>query len=318
MKRTVFLLWMSLLATALIAILAIAPTQALAQQRTKAFSSPEKAVSALIEAAKKNDVTALLAVLGPATREWIISGDKVQDEQARAKFVAAYDQQHAIEMDGDDKAILVVGDDGFPFPFPIVRQKAGWAFDPELGREELLDRRIGENELNTIQVLLAVVDAQRDYASVDRDGDGLLEYAARFKSSQGKQDGLYWPTGENEPLSPLGPLVAEATSEGYKPQASDQEGDETSAYHGYHFKLLTRQGADAAGGAHDYVVAGNMIGGFAVLAYPAKYGASGIMTFAVSHDGTVYETDLGPETEAAVKAIDEFNPGSDWEKAAPE
>jgi hypothetical protein len=316
MKRVLSLAWTAFTALALLA--AGAGHHLAAQVRPKAFSAPDKAVVALIEAAKSKDANGLLAILGPATKQWIISGDKVQDAQARAKFIAAYDRKHEIEMQGGDKAILVVGEDGFPFPFPLVKTAAGWAFDPELGREELLDRRIGGNELNTIQVLLAAVDAQQEYASVDRDGNGLLEYAAKFRSSEGERDGLYWPTDENEPQSPLGPLVMEATAEGYQSKVSSRDDDETNAYHGYHFKLLTRQGPEAPGGAYDYRVDGKMVGGFGVLAYPAKYGASGIMTFAVSHEGTVYQTDLGPETETAAKRINAFNPGADWTKIKPE
>ncbi len=318
MKRVSSLAWTAFTALALLA--AGAGHHLAAQVRPKAFSAPDKATVALIEAAKSKDANGLLAILGPATKQWIISGDKVQDAQARAKFIAAYDRKHEIEMQGNDKAILVVGEDGFPFPFPLVKTAAGWAFDPELGREELLDRRIGANELNTIQVLLAIVDAQQEYASVDRDEDGLLEYAAKFRSSERERDGLYWPTEENEPQSPLGPLVVQATAEGYQAKISSRNDndDETNAYHGYHFRLLTRQGPEAPGGAYDYRVDGKLVGGFGVLAYPAKYGASGIVTFAVSHEGTVYQKDLGPETETAVKRINTFNPGANWTRVKPE
>lgn len=306
-------------ALAMLAFAVHGPALAWAQQGgAKSFRTPEKAVEALIEAARNENVPALLTVLGPATEDWITSGDAVQDEQARARFVAAYEEKRGIEKESEDKAVLVVGEDSYPFPFPLVKTASGWAFDPEQGKEEILDRRIGENELNTVQVLLATVDAQREYASEDRDGDGLLEYAARFRSSDGKKDGLYWPAADNESPSPLGPLVVNATAEGYTPQTGGAEGDETNAYHGYRFKLLTRQGADAPGGAHDYAVGDAMIGGFGVLAYPAKYGASGVMTFAVSHDGAVYETDLGPDTASEAKAINEFNPDGDWKKVDPE
>lgn len=287
---------------------------AAAQGGAKTYETPQKAIADLVDAAKKKDAAALVGVLGPATQEWIISGDPVQDEEARARFVAAYDVRHMLQIENDASATLYVGEDDFPFPFPLVKSGAGWAFDPERGKEEILARRIGENELTTIQVLLAVVDAQKDYASVDRDGDGLREYASRFGSSEGKHDGLYWPSKDGEALSPLGPLVVVAASEGYAPKATGPDSDETNAFHGYRFKLLTRQGADATGGAHDYMVNGKMIGGFAVLAWPAKYGASGIMTFAVNHDGQIYETDLGPDTQSAAKQIDTFNPGPDWSR----
>lgn len=319
MKQARFPVRTGVIALALTAVLALGQARALAaQDGPMAFDTPDKAVAALIDAAKKMDKNALLTVLGPATKEWIISGDTVQDEQARSSFVAAYDEKHVLRIENDTKATLLVGDDEYPFPIPMAKTDKGWAFDPEQGKEEILARRIGENELTTIQVLLAISDAQREYASVDRDDNGLLEYAAKFRSSEGSHDGLYWPTAENEPLSPLGPLVVRATAEGYAPGATRAGGDGTSAFHGYRFKLLTKQGPDAHGGAHDYMVDGKMIGGFAVLAWPAKYGASGIMAFTVSHDGQVYETDLGPETEARVKTIDVFNPDQDWTRVDPE
>lgn len=303
-----------LAALATAAAVGLLAAQAAFAQGARVFATPEEASAALAEAAKNKDANAILGVLGPSTREWIVSGDTVQDEEARSRFVSAYDKKHVLIRDGDAKAVLEVGDDGYPFPFPLVKVAAGWAFDPELGKEELLNRRIGENELNAIQVLLAIVDAQLEYASADRDGDGLLEYAARFASKPGAYDGLYWPSAEGEPQSPLGELVLRATAEGYKPQAGGADKDQTSAYHGYRFKLLLRQGPEAPGGAHDYAVDGNMVGGFAVLAWPAKYGASGIMTFAVSHEGTVYETDLGPQTDKQVQAIAAFSPDDSWVK----
>jgi len=281
----------------------------------KAFASPKAAITALIDAAKKKDRATMLTVLGSKTKQWITSGDPVQDRQGLEAFVAAFDQKNEIEKDGDSKAVLVIGNDGFPFPFPIIKSAKGWAFDPEQGREELLNRRIGRNELTTIKVLLAVGDAQREYASVDHNGDGVLESAAKLKSSSSKQDGLYWPTAEGEPLSPLGPLVAEAVKEGY---GQKKTGAEKPAFHGYHFKLLKRQGGDAPGGEQDYIVGGKMIGGFAVLAYPARYGNSGVMTFMINHDGTVYDADFGPETADEAQAIDSFNPGEGWKKMEPE
>lgn len=282
------------------------------------FDTPEEAAAALVDVARNRDLEGILRILGPETEEWIISGDEVQDEQGRERFVTAYDQKHAIEMESDDLAVLVIGEDDFPFPFPIVRLGKGWAFDAEEGKEELLDRRIGENELDAIQVLLAIVDAQNEYSSVDRDGDGLLEYASRFGSTEGLRDGLYWPTESDESPSPLGPLVAEAAQEGYTP-SRESVGDETAApYHGYRFRLLSRQGAAAPDGAYDYVVGDNNIGGFAVLAYPENYGVSGIMTLMVSHDGVVYEADLGPETQTEARAIEEFNPGDGWAEVAPQ
>ena len=320
MKRLSVLVCTSLFTAGLLATLTLNPiTQALAEQgAAKVFQLPEAAVAALIDAAKSKDAGSILAVLGSGAKELITSGDPVQDEQARKRFIAAYNEKHDIVKAADKKAILVIGNDGFPFPFPIVRSATGWAFDLEQGKDELLNRRIGENELNTIQVLLAITSAQREYARADWDGDGLLVYASKFRSTAGKRDGLYWPTGEGEPTSPLGSLVAQAAREGYTAKKDASQSNETSVYHGYRFKLLKRQGARAPGGAYSYVVGGKLLGGFAVLAYPAKYGGSGIMTFMVNHDGTVHEADLGPQTQTAARAIGEFNPGGDWKKVAPE
>lgn len=296
-----------------VTLVALQAPNAVAQQAPRTFTSPAVAAAALISAAKSGDTNAILAVLGPATKRWILTGDKVQDARARAKFVADYERKHKIEMTGADRATLVIGDDDYPFAFPIVKSAAGWSFDPKQGREEILARRIGENELNTIQVIRAIADAQHDYANADRDGDGLRTYAAKFRSGKGKRDGLHWHAAPGEPLSPLGPLVARATAEGYKPGASATD-DETGSYHGYRFKLLKKQGPNAPGGQYDYVVKGKMIGGFAVLAYPAKYGASGVMSFMINQDGQVYEADLGPETAAKAGAMVSFDPGPGWKK----
>ena len=302
----------------------------------KPFASPKEAASALVDAIGKKDLEGVLAVLGSDSEGWISSGDAVQDKQDVEAFIKAYQEKNAIEKEGDTKAVLVVGDDGFPFPFPIVKTAKGWAFDPEQGKEELLNRRIGRNELNTVQVLLAVADAQFEYASTDRNGNGVLEYAAYLASSVGERDGLYWPTEDGEPLSPLGPLVTEAVEEGYGQEESssgeaeategaanddadggageEEASDEAEPYHGYRFKLLSRQGPNAPGGAHEYTVGNQVIGGFAILAYPATYGNSGVMTFMLSHEGTVYDADLGAETAELAEAMDSFDPGEGWEK----
>lgn len=292
---------------------------AFAQEQTiKSFASPQMAVDALIEAARTDDVSSVVSLFGEGAEEWVRSGDEVQDEQGRNEFVAAFDKKNGLELEGDDSATLVVGDDDFPFPIPIVKTSEGWVFDAEEGKEELLNRRIGRNELNTIQALLAIADAQFDYAQEDRDGDGLREYATKFRSSEGKRDGLYWPTEDGEPASPLGELVAEASGEGYRGEKEEETDDEESgAYHGYRFKLLQRQGENASGGAFDYMAAGSQIGGFAVVAHPVKYGVSGIMTFQINHDGIVHEADFGDETEAIVAKMDEFNPGGEWGKVDP-
>jgi len=305
------------MAAALLIALALLPSASVQSEQAKVqtFDSPKAAAAALIGAARAKDRERVLAILGADAGEWIASSDPVQDAQARDRFIGAYEEKNAIEMEGGDEAVLVVGEDGFPFPIPIVKQASGWAFDAEQGREEILDRRIGQNELSTIQVLLAIVDAQLDYATRDWDGNGLRAYAARFRSSEGKQDGLYWPTGEGEAPSPLGPLVAQAASEGYIPDPAGSEGEASPAYHGYRFRLLTGQGENAPGGAYDYAVNGELIGGFATIAFPTKYGNSGVMTFMVSHDGAVYETDLGPETTTQALAIETFDPSPQWKKS---
>lgn len=278
----------------------------------KVFATPAEAAKALAETLRKHDINSLLAVIGPSSRSWLSSGDKVADQHDKEKFLAAYDRKNSISKQDDNKAILLVGEDDWPFPAPIVRKGNGWVFDAAAGREELINRRVGRNELDTLQTLLAVVDAQREYAAGDPDGNGYHDYARRFISSKGKKDGLFWPVQAGEPLSPLGPLVGEAAREGYGKKTS---GGKPAAYHGYRYRLLTAQGKDAPGGAYSYLVKNKLIGGFAVVAYPAKYGVSGIMTFLVNYDGVVYQKDLGKATEAVAVGMHSFNPGPGWSKA---
>ncbi|MGI9430042.1 MAG: DUF2950 domain-containing protein [Bythopirellula sp.] len=287
-------------------------TQAVFAQQAKFFATPEQAVQALHAAGQLADQSAIFDVLGGDAKEWVLSGDAVQDEQARERFVAAYDQKNTIEKQDEDTAVLVIGEDKFPFPIPIVRWEQGWSFDAELGKEEILNRRIGRNELHTIQVLRAIVDAQDDYASVDRNDDGIVEYASRFRSSPGQKNGLYWPVEDGEEPSPIGALVADAVREGYEASGSDYV---TVPFHGYHFRILSSQGTSASGGAFDYFQKGKMIGGFAVIAYPTKYGVSGFKTFLVNHDGVVYERDLGDNTLSAVGSIKMFDPDDRWDKS---
>ena len=272
------------------------------------FATPDAAVDALVQAVKSGDQKELSGIFGSNSGDILSSGDAVADDNARAAFAKDLDEKHSLEKSGDDKVVLVYGEDDFPFAIPIVKQGEQWHFDTAAGRSEILARRIGRNELATIQVCLAYVDAQREYASTDRDGDGLFEYAQKFRSTPGKQDGLYWPSEPNQPDSPLGELVADARSEGYAGKAKG------APYHGYLFKLLKGQGPHAAGGAYDYVVRGNMIGGFAMVAYPAQYGNSGVMTFLVNHDGVVYSKDLGPNTAKLAAAMTRFDPDSSWKK----
>jgi hypothetical protein len=282
------------------------PAKAVAGQKT--FASPEEAVKALADAVRASDRKTILAILGPRSKNWIYTGDDVADREDGRKFLAAYDRKNAIVKEGDAKAVLDVGDDDWAFPAPLVRQAGAWRFDAEAGREEVIRRRVGRNELDTIQTLLAIVDAQREYAAADADRNGFNDYARKFISSEGKKDGLYWPVKSGESPSPLGPLVGAATREGYKAGAAP------APYHGYRYRMHTAQGKDAPGGAYDYLVKSKLIGGFAVVAYPAKYGVSGVMTFLVNHDGVVYEKDLGPTTETQSVRTQRFNPDKTWKK----
>jgi len=292
------------LAAAIFFLYAIAST-AVAQQD---YTTPQDAVDALVTAARSGDQKALLVVLGRHGEDIIASGDKVADDAVRARFVASYDAKHQIAMQGDRKAVLIIGDDDYPFPIPLLRVKRMWSFDTEAGRREILYRRIGRNELDTIQVCLAYVDAQKEYADKDRTGAGAGIYARRFISEPGKKNGLYWPTAPGEEQSPLGEFFAEASSQGYR------TGHGRSPYHGYYYKILTSQGPAALGGATHYIVDGKMIGGFALVAYPAEYRNSGVMTFIVSHAGIVLQKDLGANTAEIAEAMTKFNPDPTWQK----
>lgn len=276
----------------------------------QAFKTPDEAASALAGAVKADDIKALTTVLGPEGEDIVSSGDPVADAATREKFLAAYDAKHEIVTDGD-KATIVIGQEVFPLPIPLVRKEGQWRFDTAAGREEILFRRIGRNELDAIQASLAYVDAQREYAEKDRAGAGVNTYAQRIVGRPGKKDGLYWPTAQGEDPSPLGEFVAEATSQGY--QAS---GGERKPFHGYYFKILTKQGSAALGGEYEYIVNGKMIGGFALVAWPAEYGNSGVMSFLVNHDGTVFQKDLGPATDKIAERISAFNPDSTWQKVS--
>jgi hypothetical protein len=279
---------------------------ALAQQD---YKTPQDAVDALVAAARSGDEKALLFVLGPDGDDITSSGDKVADAATRKRFVEFYDAKHEIAMKGEHKAILIVGGNDYPFPIPLERVKSGlWSFDTVEGRDEILYRRIGRNELDAIQTCLAYVDAQNDYAEKDRTGAGIGVYAQRFISQPGKKDGLYWPAAQSEEQSPLGELFADASREGYRTAQG------RSPYHGYYYKILTKQGPAAPGGAADYVVDSKMIGGFALVAYPAEYRNSGVMSFIVNYEGMVFQKDLGPNTADIAEAVTAFNPDSTWRK----
>ncbi|HEY2627699.1 MAG TPA: DUF2950 domain-containing protein [Usitatibacter sp.] len=288
-----------------------AATEARHAATQSTFATPEEASKALADAVRAADVKALLAVVGPSSKSWLFSGDKVADENDWKAFLAAYDTKNSLTKDGDSKATLSVGKDDWPFPAPIVKKGSTWSFDAESGKEEIINRRVGRNELDTIQTLLAVVDAEREYAAGDMNGSGFPDYARQFVSSPGKKDGLYWPQEEGKPASPLGPLVAEASSEGYKKGSAEKR----ASFHGYYYRIITAQGQDAPGGAKEYMVGHRLMGGFAVIAWPATYGSSGVMTFVVNHDGVVYEKDLGAKTASIAEATTRYNPGPSWRKA---
>lgn len=296
-------------ALALFVVVMLMGTALAEKPKQRTFEKPEAAVEALVKALRDGSEKELRAIFGPGSETLISSGDKIDDRERREDFVRLYDEENRLETAGDRKVIVHVGKNGWPFPIPIVKAGESWRFDTKQGREEILNRRIGENELDAIQTCLAIVDSQREYAAVDRDGDGLLEYAQKFYSTRGKTDGLYWEVKPGEKPSPLGPLVAKAQGEGYMP------GGKPAPYNGYFFRILTAQGQSARGGAYSYLVNGKMVGGFAVVAYPATYAVSGVKTFIVNHEGVVYEKDLGPKTVKLAKSMKAYNPDKTWEKA---
>jgi hypothetical protein len=276
----------------------------------RGFASPEAAVSALVEAVRANDMAKLRSIFGTAGERVIVSGDSVADRQGRAAFVAAYDAGHRLETEGESRARLVIGAEAWPFPVPLVRQGAAWRFDAVAGGQELVNRRIGRNELLTIRTLLAMVEAQKDYFDRVKRGMGAGAYAQRFLSSAGAQDGLYWEAGPGMAVSPLGPLIDQAREEGY-PGGTQRDGVQ-APYHGYLFRILTGQGAKAPGGARDYLEGGRMAGGFAIVAWPARYGSTGVVTFLVNADGVVFQKDLGPATGRVAGAMTRFDPDVTW------
>jgi hypothetical protein len=290
-------------------VLALPASAAAPKQRT--YASPEAASADLLAAARSGKSASFQAVFGPEAKH-LGSGDPVLAKTERERFILAYTEKHALRMDGAGRAMLVLGNNEWPFPVPLVKAGKTWRFDTAAGKEEIINRRVGRNELYAIQALMAVVDAQRDYASVDRDGDGVRAYAPKFASTPGKNDGLYWATKAGEPASPLGPLVASAVAEGY--EHAGKRG-KPIPYWGYYYRILTAQGEAAKGGAYSYLAGEQMIGGFAVLAYPAEYGVSGVKTFMVSHDGIVFEKDLGADSARQALSISRFNPDSGWVEA---
>jgi hypothetical protein len=283
----------------------------------KTFPTPEAAVSALKQATSTENANALREIFGPAAAD-IQNPDRVQATNEFNAFTSALNETNRLVHESDTKYVLEVGTNAWPFPIPIAKKGGRWFFDTEAGEEEILNRRIGHNELDVLSVMRAYVDAQREYASKDRDGDQVLEYAQKLASSPGKTDGLYWPIELNGEMSPFGPLVAEAQEEGYFGKksgpgtASSPQNKGPEPFHGYYFKILTRQGKHAPGGKYNYIINGNMIGGFAMVAWPAEYGESGIMTFIVNQQGRVYQQDLGENTARIARKMSDYDPDSKW------
>jgi hypothetical protein len=280
-----------------------------AQAPQDTYKSPQEAVQSLVSAVKADDVNQLMRIFGPEAKEILRSGDEVADKETREKFLAKYQEMSRLVTNPGGSVTLYLGAENWPFPIPVVKKNGSWQFATAAGKREILYRRIGRNEFNTIDTLHALVDAQKEYASEPRDGEQVKHYAQKLMSDEGKHNGLYWKKGEGEPASPVGPLIADAFSEGYR----KQEG--ATPYHGYAYRLLRSQGANAPGGAMDYTVNGKLTRGFAFVAYPVEYRNSGVMTFIVNQQGEVYQKDLGPNTEAIASAMTSYNPDQTWRPA---
>lgn len=276
----------------------------------KSFATPEAAAAALAQATRTNDLVSLEAIFGDDADQLLHSGDDVADAHNRQLFSKAYDEEHKLMPKGTKSEILVVGKDEWPMPIPLVKRSDGWVFDTQAGEYEILLRRIGHNELSAMSVCKAIVAAEQEYATEHLDGDGVPVYTALLASSPGHHNGLYWPTSESEPASPLGALVADAATEGY----DNTKAEPLAPYHGYYYRILTQQGKAATGGERDYIVHGKLMGGFAVLAFPAQYRASGIMTFMVDREGHVYAKDLGEDTGKIAASMQSFDPDASWRR----
>jgi hypothetical protein len=280
-------------------------TSCAALQNYKSFESPEAAVEAFVAALEANDLPALRGMLGPDAEGLLESGDSLQDKDDRSAFVAAYRARHSLDTDGDDRRVLVVGAKDWPFPVPIVKRGGRWHLDGKESVDELIYRRVGANELGAIRVCRGCVDAQLEYAAAGHDGDPAGIYALKLISDPGLHNGLYWESAGGEVESPVGPFIANAAAEGYRSVKGHP-------YHGYVYQMLYRQGAHAKGGVREYFADGLLTGGFSLVARPAEYGVSGVMTFLVNQDGIVYQKDLGEDTAATVKAMDTFDPDDSW------
>jgi len=302
--------WFAFFATAVLAFLLTAPRLPAQSAGEKTFASPGDAALALYTAAKAQDNQALASIFGSNANIILHTGDDVADKNGVGNFVRRYDEMRRVVIEPDQTAALYIGADNWPLPIPIEKNASGsWYFDTEAGKKEILYRRIGRNENDTIEILEELVRAQREYAAISHDGTPAGTYASFFVSTEGKHDGLYWKTAENEPPSPIGPVLAFANTEGYNIKQG-----EVAPFHGYFYRILTKQGTSAKGGALDYLSGGRLVRGFAFLAYPAEYGNSGVMTFIVNKDGIVYQSDLGNKTKELAAAIEAYSPDSAWEK----
>lgn len=281
-----------------------------AESAPQRFASPDEAAKALLDAARDNSGNRLPAIFGSAHAQLFTSGDAVEDANNREEFLKMAEQRSSIENDGADKAILHFGKDDWTFPVPVVKSGNQWMFDAVQGEREILARRIGRNELHALGVMRGYVEAQFEYAQIDRDGDEVAEFATKLRSEPGKLDGLYWEAAPGQPESPMGPLVAQAKAEGYLLKTGAAQ---PAPYHGYLYKILTGQGGNAPGGKYGYVINGNMIAGFGLVAFPAVYGSSGIMTFIVNHQGKIYQKNLGPKTTQIAMAMKSYDPDPSWE-----
>jgi hypothetical protein len=298
----------ALLAVATLVVVWNVPEAGAASQRY--FASPENALKALVEAVKSKDAAELDQIFGPARKE-LLSDDEVQQAAGLEAFAKHLTEKTDLVKENDSTVILHIGNENWPFPIPIVRKDGHWFFDTEAGKEEILNRRIGENELTAVLVCRTYVKAQREYALKDWENTGVLAYAQKLRSDPGRKNGLFWRTKPGEEISPFGELVAQAWKEGYK-RSKAAFREESTPFHGYYFRLLTRQGKNAPGGKYNYVINGNMVAGFALVAFPANWGKSGVMTFIVNQQGKVYQKNLGPETTKIAQEMNSYNPDGNW------
>ena len=285
------------------------PAAGASQQRL--FSSPEDAMKTLVDAVKAKDEAAIDQLFGPSGKD-LQSGDKVQDAAEFDELAGHLAEKTSLEQESDSKVLLHIGNENWPFPIPIVKKDGQWFFDTEAGKEEILNRRIGENELTAILVCRIYVKAQREYTLKDWDGDGIFAYAQKLRSDRGKRNGLFWRAAPGQAVSPLGELVARAWHEGYKKEKSAFKEEPRAPFHGYYFKILTKQGKNAPGGKYNYIINGNMVGGFALVAFPSNWGKSGVMTFIVNQQGKVYQKNLGSNTEKVARQMSSYNPDKSW------